>query len=182
MKPVLPDTAGFRKATVINRIVTILQDQKPIEERLRQVCAFIPEGFSIPEEVSASIAYDGLLYSSPDFTESQWLERFNFITPDSVKGVIELHFSAAFMEKAPAEYLAKDDHYLKNIAGLITGVIATDKLTKLLYDNTERLKELKGIRRTTEILSRGNSIEESLQEICSFFLKHGNILRNVLPA
>jgi len=168
MHPALQDAAGFRKAFVVYRIVAAFNEQKPFEEKLSQICEYIPDAFAMPEEVSVSISYDTQLYVSPNFRESQWLERFIFVTPDLVKGVIEIHFSGAFMKKCPADYLAKDDDFLRNIASLITGVISSGKLGKLLYDNTERLKELKSIRRTTEVLSKGSPVEASLQEICSF--------------
>jgi hypothetical protein len=168
MQPILHNTAGFMQSTAISRIVELLQEQGPLEERLKEVCNFIPYGFSQPEEISACIAYDGQQYFSRDFSESTWQQQYDFITPDGVRGTLELHFSATFVEQSPDEYQPEKDSYLRNIASLITGTISSGKLTRLLYDNTERLKELKSIRRTTEILRRGNSISESLQEICSF--------------
>lgn len=168
MQTVVHDTAGLRKASVIHRIVVMLNERKSFDDKLTQICECIPDAFALPKEVSASIIYDTRQYYNSGFKESHWLERCNFLTPDSVKGVIEIHFSAAFMEKSPGDYMAKDDRFLHDIAGLLTGFISTNKLSKLLYDNTERLKELKSIRRTTEVLSKGNPVESSLQEICSF--------------
>ena len=168
MQPAISETADYRKATVINSIVTALYDNKPFEEKLRQICEMIPRAFAFPEEVSASITYDSQLYTSPAFKESHWLERHTFLTPDSITGVIEIHFSKTFMENSPSEYLTKEDDFFQNIASLITGVVSTGKLSKLLYDNTERIKELKSIHRTSEVLRKGSSVEASLQEICSF--------------
>jgi hypothetical protein len=164
----LQDAPGFRKAAVISRIVTLLNERKTLAEKLRLICCCIPDAYAVPGEVSVSITYDGERYVSEGFKESQWLERSSFLTPDAVSGSIEIHFSAAFMETLPAESLLKDETFLTNIAGLITGFVSTSKLSRLLYDNTERLKELKSIRRTTEVFSKGHSVEESLREICSF--------------
>jgi hypothetical protein len=168
MQPAVQDNSEFRKASVISRIVNILYERKPFDEKLGQICELIPLAFAYPGEVSASIIYNERQYVSPDFKESKWLERHTFLTPDSIKGVIEIHFSRAFMSKSPADYLTKDDAFFQNIASLITGLVSAGKLSKLLYDNTERLKELKSIRRTTEVLSKGHPVEDSLQEICSF--------------
>jgi len=168
MQPAVHHSSEIRKANVISRIVDTLYGRRSSEEKLRQICELIPMAFAFPEEVSASIVFDSRTYLSPDFKESQWLERHSFLTPDSVKGTIEIHFSKAFMKKSPTDYLTKEDDFFQNIASLITGFFSAGKLSKLLYDNTERLKELKSIRRTTEVLSKGNPVEISLQEICSF--------------
>jgi hypothetical protein len=136
--------------------------------RLQQVCEFLPDAFEFPEYVSACISYENELIAGKNFEESQWLERHVFTTPDSAKGLIEVHFSDSYIEKSPGEFLLTEDNFLANVASLIIGAASTGKLSKLLYDNTERLKELKGIRRTAEILSKGNPVEESLREICSF--------------
>jgi hypothetical protein len=162
------DITGYRKAVVVSRIVSIIHEQKPLEERLQEICNDIPNAYAFPEEVSAVILYDDKRFTSPGFKDSQWIERQSFETPDSLKGTIEVHFSDSYMESSSGDTVAKDEGLLSSISSIIVGAVSIVKLNKLLYDNTERLKELKGIRRTTEILRRGNTIEESLQEICSF--------------
>ena len=64
--------------------------------------------------------------------------------------------------------MAGDEGFLLHLITLITGAISRHQLGKLLYDHTERKKELKGIRQTAETLGKAKSLEESLQEVCSF--------------
>ena len=49
-----------------------------------------------------------------------------------------------------------------------TGKFTPDEvnLDKLIYDNRERLKELKALNDTTAILKKGRNVEETLNEIC----------------
>jgi hypothetical protein len=168
MQSPVPDIAAYRKASVITGIVNALNEQKTIHDKLKQICELLPDAFPFPKQVSASISYENELITSRNFKESQWLEKHIFTTPDSVKGIIEIHFSDNYYKKTPVDFLMKEDNFLDNVATLIIGAISTGKLSRLLYDNTERLKELKSIRRTTEIFSKGNSVEASLMEICSF--------------
>jgi hypothetical protein len=168
MQSPIPDIAAFRKASVINRIVAALGEEKSLPEKLQEIGDLLPNAFASPEHVSASITFEGNVFINKSFEESRWFVRHVFTAPDSTKGTIEMHFSASYAEKTSGDFLLKEDDFLSNVATLIIGAVSTGKLSKLLYDNTERLKELKSIRRTTEILSKGNPLEASLREICSF--------------
>jgi hypothetical protein len=84
-----------------------------------------------------------------------------------VNGVIEVHFPDDYKPESDADFLNRDGDFIPQIARLIVGAVSVDKLAKLIYDNSERIKELTGIQRTAEILKRGLPLEQSLQEICS---------------
>jgi hypothetical protein len=168
MQSPLSDIAAYRKAVVITRIITVLNEQIPLDGKLQKISALIPEAFPIPEHVSARISYENESFISKHFKESQQIVKHLFTTPDSDKGSIEVHFADKDIANTIGDFPMKDDNFLSHVATLIIGATSTGKLSRLLYDNTERLKELKGIRRTTEILSKGNPVETSLREICSF--------------
>ena len=161
------DTADYRKAMVVTQIVFILSDSKSIDSRLQQICDCIPSAFSYPEYISVSITYDNRTFTSSNFAGSQWFEGHTFVTPDNVQGSIEVHFAEKYVELSGKETMIRDTGFLSNIASLITGTISTGKLGQLLYDNTERKKELRGINLTAQILNQSKSISEALQEICS---------------
>ena len=94
--------------------------------------------------------------------------RKTFESPDHIQGSLEISFPGESSGAADKELLAGDEGFLLHLATLIIGAISRHQLGKLLYDHTERKKELKGIRQTAETLDRQNSLEESLQEVCSF--------------
>jgi hypothetical protein len=168
MQSINSDIIDYRKALVINNIVSVLNETNSIDSKLQHICNLIPEAYVFPEHVSSLISYDSWKFVSKNFMESQWIERQLFTTPDNNNGIIEVHFSRSYIELSEKDFLIRDENFLLNIASLIVGDISTGKYRKLLYDNKERLKELKGIHRTAETLKKGTSLEESLQEICSF--------------
>ena len=52
----------------------------------------------------------------------------------------------------------EERNLLINISALISGLATKDVLTKLLYDNRERLKELNAINQTSAIIAKGDTI------------------------
>ncbi len=151
-----------------SKIVQALNESESVDMALQKTCNIISQGYPNPEYVSVKIIYNNQSYFSDKYTETQWLERHAFETPDKTQGVIEVFFSDKSLELFDKEFLTKDNSFLVHIAALIVGAISKKQLEKLLHDNTERIKELKGIRRTAEVLKKSAAIEEALQEVCSF--------------
>jgi len=152
------DTRHIRKTNVVNRIVEELSEQSPLDAKLNSICNIIPEAFTNPEDVCVRITFDNESFQSYNFKSSKRTEKYSFSTPDLVQGLIELHFSGNYIKKGNPEIIC--DEFLSNVASLLAWNISSVKLGRLVYDNTERLKELKGIRRTAEVLSKSNSIDE----------------------
>jgi hypothetical protein len=155
------------KSLAINNIISILNTSASLDSKLQQICGQISQAYECPGRVSACIYYDSVRYVSKDFTGSQRLERYAFSTPDKVNGVIEVHFPDENRPSSGEDFLLREDDFVAQIARLIVGSVSVDKLAKLIYDNSERIKELTGIHQTAEILKRGLPLEKSLQEICS---------------
>jgi hypothetical protein len=162
------DPDNFKKLVVINDIIHLLNQQKPLNELLVQICNIIPVAYNMPDLINVKIIIDGKQYTSDIFNETPWLERHKFDFPDNKEGIIEIYYLKQYIQKVNNETLIRDEKFLNNIAYLINGAVSKNRLITLLYENTERLKELKGINRTAEILRKGFSLDESLQTICSF--------------
>ena len=151
----------------IARIVEVLGASISLDSKLQQVCEYISLAFDIPGRVSACIYFDSVRYTSQNFTESPHMERYAFSSPDKVNGVIELHLPVGEQPLVHSGNIHGVDDFLAQIAGLIVGSISIDKLAKLIYDNSERVKELTGIQRTAEILKKDQPFEQLLQEVCA---------------
>jgi len=156
------------KLVAIHEILGIVHDGKSFELSIQQICSIIPKAYVHPEYVSVRICIDEYQFQSENFKESQWLERRLFKTPGENPCSIEIYFSRDFIEQTNKKFLLKDDSFLNHLVTIISGTISRFHLEKLLYENTERIKELKGINRTTDILKKGETLEESLQRICAF--------------
>ncbi len=164
----IPDNIEFRKTSVLDRMITSLTDHEHLRTKLQRICDLLPAAFTCPEKVSVRLTLDNEIVLSPGFKESAKVEKYAFEAPGDVEGLLEIHFSGNYQKRPEGINEMKCTGFLSKVASILVWNISTGRLSRLLYDNTERLKELKGIRRTTEILNKGNSIEESLKEICSF--------------
>jgi hypothetical protein len=82
------------------------------------------------------------------------------------KGTIEVYYLKEFPILDEGPFLKEERNLINNLADIISGIAAKKLLTKLVTDNTERLKELDAINKTTSIISEGKTIDETLQEIC----------------
>jgi hypothetical protein len=160
------DNIEIRKTTALRQIITALNEPVMWPDKLQLVCSIIPDAFSGSDPVNARITYGHEIFCSNSFGDSRKIIKYAFSTPDELKGMIEVQFTGKTLRRCDPEI--KCEGFLSDVASLLIWNLSATKLSRLLHDNTERLKELKGIRRTKETLSKGNSIEHSLKEICSF--------------
>jgi len=156
------------KMIVLQNIISVLNNSNSLNTLLQKICDLLPEAYTDHGSVSAKIVIDSRVFYSRNYKETQWLERHVFDTPGTKECALEIYFTHKYLEEARRDFALKDTHFLVTVATLLSGAIARSELEKLLYENTERLKELRGINRTTDILSRSATLEESLQEICFF--------------
>ncbi|MBN1187392.1 MAG: hypothetical protein JXB49_34265 [Bacteroidales bacterium] len=166
-KATISENRELKQYIALKNIVQILKEGKEIGCSLQQICDILSRSYPFTSKVSVCISYDQAVYTSKPFKSSKWIEKQTFETPDKNEGIIEIYFPGEYIESLDKDSLVKDTEFIESVASLIMGIISKKRLEKLHYDNTERLKELKGINRTTEILKKGATLEESLQEICN---------------
>ncbi|MBN1118593.1 MAG: hypothetical protein JXA77_15385 [Bacteroidales bacterium] len=163
-----PDSDDLKKMKVFYDVTSILSIDKPLEKIISEVCNAIPVACKLPREVSVRIYINGVQFCSDFFNETPWIEQHKFRFPDNQEGLIEIYYSKKYITEAGNDALLRDEVFLNNIAILLSGFILKNKFRDLYHKNTERLKELKGISQTTEILKKGYKLEQLLQEICNF--------------
>ena len=151
----------------INRTTEILKKGNTLEELFQQICSFLPEAMQFPAQAVARINYRDRQFTSSGFVETLWKLQQTFDTPDAAKGSIEIFYLNEFPEAGEGPFLLEERHLIDNLAELIAGTVSKKALGELLIKNTERLKELRGINRTSEILQNSESLEEALPRICA---------------
>ncbi len=154
------------RLSALNQISGMLGKPEPVEESLREVCEIIAGSYLHPERVSVSISFDSLVCRSRGFASSGCFERKSFATPDKKNVLVEIHYPLTLCEMYAKGLLLKDDGFTGSVAALVAGRISRELFERLLYNNRERLKELKGILDTAEILKKGAGLEQSMLEIC----------------
>ncbi|KOH42722.1 PEP/pyruvate-binding domain-containing protein [Sunxiuqinia dokdonensis] len=156
-----------KELTGIDRANEILTNSTTLSESLAELCEFLPHAFQHAKHAQARIVYNGESYTSKRFKESQWSLRRTFETPDQRQGSVEIFYTRQFPDADDGPFLNEECNFLKNLSSLILGTISQYALKDLLFENTERLKELKGINSTYEILKRSRKLEDSLPQICA---------------
>ncbi len=151
----------------INRTTEILKKSTSLSGLLQEICSFLPEAMQFPQQTVARITYGDRDFTSPNFRETNWKLQQLFDAPNSIKGAIEIFYLKEFPIAGEGPFLPEERNLIGNLAALISGTASKKALQELLIKNTERLKELKGINRTSEILQGDQSLEESLRKICS---------------
>jgi len=162
------DSTEKKQLSVINSILTILNGKSPLKNLFKDICDTLPNAYTLPDHVCARINIEDTSYTGKNFFETPWLQRQSFDIPGIENSSVEVFFSKKYIEQTDKDFLINDNGFLNNIVNLIGGIVSREQLQKIIVNNTERVKELTGINRTTEILRKGETLEESLQEICSF--------------
>lgn len=150
----------------INRTTEILQRNTSLDELLQEICSTLPEAMQYPQHTVVRIRYGEKGFTSARFRETPWKLEQQFATPDQTRGSIEIYYLQPLPEVGEGPFLIEERHLIDNLATLISGTASRKALEELLIKNTERLKELRAINRTSEILRSSPSVEESLRAIC----------------
>jgi hypothetical protein len=159
-------TERLKEIHSINETVAILEQGKALDESLQEICSLIPEAWQFPEFTTARITYDKNIFYSKNFKETPWKMSRSFKIPGNKTGSIDVYYLKEFPQFDEGPFLKEERNLIDNLANLISGSANKEALQKLLYDNTERLKELKGINSISQILKQGIPLEEAMQYIC----------------
>ncbi|HSH19495.1 MAG TPA: PEP/pyruvate-binding domain-containing protein, partial [Draconibacterium sp.] len=149
----------------IKQAADILKESKSIDELLQEVCSILPEAMQFPLQAMARITFENKSYSSEGFLETPFNIGQTFETPDGGHGAIEIFYKEIPVPYGEKIFLDEEQNLVENLASLIAGSVSKNALQKLLQQNAERLKELKGINQTSAILEKSKTLEEALQEI-----------------
>ncbi len=162
----LYNTEREKELKSINLTTEILKKSKALDELLQDVCSALPDAMQYPEYTATRITFEGKTFISRNFEETQWVLSQAFETPDKKQGSIEIFYLKQFPDENEGPFLTEERNLINNLSALISGTLTRKALEDLLVRNTERLKELKGINTTSEILKKNLPLEESLKEIC----------------
>jgi hypothetical protein len=115
------------------------------------------------EPVSVKISFNDRHFVSANFKSESHSQKIDFHFSKGNEGAMELFVNDRQILQRPNVQTILD-----TFVSIISGALSKDLLKRLLYENTERLKELKSINATTEALKSRASLTEALQDICTF--------------
>ncbi len=156
-----------KELNCINQTVELINKISDIDELLQKICDLLPEGWQYPEYTYARIKFEQKTYSSKYFQKTPWCLQQVFITYDQKEGSIEIFYSKEFPGEDEGPFLKEERDLINNLAFIISGAISKINSQNFFYKHNERLKELRGINKTAEILRKSKNLEEALSKICS---------------
>jgi len=127
-------TERLKELAAINQCNDILREGKPIDETLQQLAMLFPGAWQYPEYTVCRIVFNSLIFYSPNFRETRWLQRQSFETIDGGSGFIDIYYLQEFMQFDEGPFLKEERHLIMNlatsIAGYLNAVTARDLLRK----------------------------------------------------
>ncbi len=159
-------TERIKELHGITKTTHIFKQNKEIEQKLQEICNYIPQTMQYPDNTVVRIIFDNTEYTTKKFIKTEWCLKQHFKTAHNKQGKIEIFYTQAFKDAYKGPFLKEEIDLLHNICMLIVATINQDLLRDLLYKNNERLKELDGINKTRYILNQARPIDDTLQQIC----------------
>src|SRR5512133_3766546 len=135
-------TERLKELQGINKTVALLNQNKPLDESLQEICSLIPQAYQYPEHTCVRITFDNNTFVSKNFSETPWKQSQFFEIPGDRQGSIEVFYLLEFPEIDEGPFMKEERNLIDNFANLISGSLTKDLLRKLMTDNSERLKEL----------------------------------------
>ena len=151
----------------ILRVNKILNKGWPMTRALEEICQHLPAAWQYPKYTAVRISYEGRIFLSEGFRETEWSQSQVFKTPDRKKGQIDVFYLKGFPAADEGPFLKEERNFLINVANLIAGHAARDRFGRIKRINAERVKELNAINQTSRIIDEGNNVHETLQRICN---------------
>lgn len=161
------NTERIKELKSIHRTTEVLRKGNSLEQSLQEICSFLPEAWQYPQDCAVRIVYGDRKFQSRTFRETPWVQRQAFETPDNQKGSIEVYYLREFPEASEGPFLKEERDLIDNLAALISGTVSQQALRELLIKNTERLKELRGINQTSQILKESETVCDAMKMICA---------------
>jgi len=127
----------LKELACINQTTLILKEGKPINETLQQVCLILPRAWQYPEFTCARITYDGQVFTTGNFLQTEWVQVQNFQSIDRRKGKIEVFYTKKFPRENEGPFLEEERHLLVNLSNLLAGYVNSEKAKDLLKSTLE---------------------------------------------
>jgi Pyruvate phosphate dikinase, AMP/ATP-binding domain len=182
----------MKELAAINQTTSILRTGKPIEESLHQICLIIPKAWQYPEFTVSRIHYGKIELTSPNFKETQWVQKQTFETIDNVEGSIEIFYLKAFPMSDEGPFMQEERHLIINLANIITGflnsvkgkaILRKSKIDEPVSSSTDGKEKDKYSRQLLQkFLNRNNFNRDIYHDLMPFKVKEILLVANLYDA
>lgn len=137
----------------LTRLVAILNQNLDLDDLLLKACN---EMVIAAGARAGYITFGGKSYESNDYFTTEHIVSFHESIADDLLLELHLFFLSAQQDNSTSD--------ISLMLRILTGEVSKRRLSLLLQDNRERVKELNGINQTASIIGKEVSIRETLAE------------------
>lgn len=121
---VIHETAErLKELKAINQTSKIIEEGKPVDETLQEICSILPKSWQYPRYTAARIRFEGKTYVSKPFEETDWFQSEPFVTIDNKVGAVEVFYLRELPLEDEGPFLKEERNLLINISKLISGYL-----------------------------------------------------------
>jgi len=130
-----------KELNCLYQIEELMNRPEPVlEDICHSIVKFIPPGWQYPEICRAKIILEGQIYTSPDFTATEWSQSANVIVQDKKVGVIYVYYIQEMPFEDHGPFLKEETKLIETIANRLGHFIHYQKM-KIVF------KEMKSVKR-----------------------------------
>lgn len=146
-------------------IIKIWSKINTTEILVQETCDVIATKWVQPHRISVRILFNHQEITSYSFIKSDVYVIQNIDINKKNEGEIVVYFNSIQTDN---DITKEELMVIKHLTILLTGFLSQRLLMKFQFEHGERIKELKGINKSSEILKNAQNIDDALNNICLF--------------
>lgn len=153
-----------KELTALHSTAQLFQNEdQSTEELLQHIADLIPPSWQYPEVTAARIRFGHLEITTPNFVQSQWTQREEFICRDGTRGEIEV----AYLEERPPEVegpFLQEERNLLHSLGEMVRLQLDRKRTQAALREAHDVLEQRVRDRTTELTTANQLLSQEVAQ------------------
>ena len=125
----------LKELACINQTTQIIKEGKSLVETLVHICTILPDAWQYPEMTVARVKFDGQVYTTANFRETEWRQCQDFQTINSRHGEIEIFYLQQFHDCDEGPFLKEERDLINNLAIIISNYINSLEAREALQDS-----------------------------------------------
>src|SRR4030042_6183461 len=113
----------LKELACINQTTQIIKEGKSLVETLIHICTILPDAWQYPEKTVARIQFDGQVYTTANFRETEWKQSQEFRTINNKQGEIGVFYLQKFPDCYEGAFLKEERDLINNLVMSIVNYI-----------------------------------------------------------
>ena len=126
-------TERVKELNCIYQVEELLKDNKlDLEDIFLKLTEIIPQGWQYTTVCEVKIIYEGKIYKSDNFRETEWVQSADIVIDNNIVGEIQVFYTQLIRLLNNSQFLPEEQKLLNNITDRLSNYIFHKKLIKTL--------------------------------------------------